>query len=70
MKQHTFASLDYARQKKQTRREQFLSEMARCMPWRALLALSTCLRQAGRHPQIPPSRPPAADLVTGQYPPH
>ena len=42
MKQHSFASLDYAR--KQTRSKQFLSEMARCMPWRALLALTTCLR--------------------------
>ena len=30
MKQQTFASLDYARQKQQTRSKQFLSAMARC----------------------------------------
>ena len=39
MKQQTFASLDYAHKKKQTRREQFLSEMERCIPWQALLAV-------------------------------
>ena len=39
MKQQTFASLDYAHKKKQTRREEFLSEMARCIPWQALLAV-------------------------------
>ena len=44
MKQHSFAALDYARKKKQTRSKQFLFEMARCMPWQALLALTTCLR--------------------------
>ena len=39
MKQQTFASLDYAQKKKQTRRAQSLSEMARCIPWQALLAV-------------------------------
>lgn len=39
MKQQTFASLDYARKKKQTRRAQFLSEMERCIPWEGLLAV-------------------------------
>ena len=39
MKLQTFASLDYAHKKKQTRREGFLSEMARCIPWQALLAV-------------------------------
>ena len=39
MKQRTFASLDYAQKKKQTRRAQFLSEMARYMPWQALLSV-------------------------------
>ena len=39
MKQQTFASLDSARKKKQTRRARFLSEMARCIPWQALLAV-------------------------------
>ena len=39
MKQQTFASLDSARKKKQTRRARFLSEMARCIPWEALLAV-------------------------------
>ena len=37
MKQQTFASLDYAHKKKQAGRAQFLSEMARCMPWEGLL---------------------------------
>ena len=39
MKQQTFASLDYAHKKKQTRRERFLSEMERCIPWEGLLAV-------------------------------
>ena len=39
MKQQTFASLDSARKKKQTRRARFLSEMERCIPWSALLAV-------------------------------
>ena len=39
MKQQTFASLDSARKKKQTRRARFLSEMARCIPWEALLSV-------------------------------
>ena len=39
MKQQRFASLDSARKKKQTRRERFLSEMACCIPWLALLAV-------------------------------
>ena len=38
MKQQTFASLACAR-KKQTRSARFLSEMERCMPWSALLAV-------------------------------
>ena len=49
MKQQTFASLDYARKKKQTRRAQFLSEMARCMPWQALLSvIEPHYRRGGR----------------------
>lgn len=39
MKQQTFALLDYARKKKQTRRAQFLSEVERCIPWEGLLAV-------------------------------
>ena len=39
MKQQTFASLDYARKKKQTRRARFLSDMERCIPWEELLAV-------------------------------
>ena len=39
MKQQTFALLDYAQKKKQTRRERFLSEMERCIPWKGLLAV-------------------------------
>ena len=39
MKQTTFASLNFAAKKKPTRREQFLSEMAKVVPWVALEAL-------------------------------
>ena len=49
MKQQTFASLDYAQKKKQTRRARFLSEMARCMPWEALLSvIEPHYRRGGR----------------------
>ena len=37
MKQQTFASLSYAHKKKQTRKEKFLSEMERCIPWPAFV---------------------------------
>ena len=50
MKQQTFASLDYAQKKKQARRARFLSEMARCMPWQALLAvIDPHYPRGGRH---------------------
>ena len=39
MKQQTFALLDYAHKKKQTRKEKFLSEMERCIPWKAVMAV-------------------------------
>ena len=39
MKQQTFASLDYVRKKKQTRRARFLSEMERGIPWEGLLSV-------------------------------
>jgi len=39
MKQTTFASLSYAAKKKRTRREVFLEEMEKVVPWRALEAL-------------------------------
>jgi IS5 family transposase len=39
MKQTSFASLEYAGKKRQTRREKFLGEMERVVPWKALLAL-------------------------------
>ena len=38
MKQTTFASLAFERKKKQTRRERFLAEMEKVVPWAALLA--------------------------------
>ena len=37
MKQQTFASMSYAHKKKQTRKEKFLSEMERCIPWPAFV---------------------------------
>jgi IS5 family transposase len=39
MKQTTFASLAYDQKKKQTRREKFLAEMERAVPWSELLAV-------------------------------
>lgn len=39
MKQTTFDSLAYTAKKKQTRREKFLAEMERIVPWNALLTL-------------------------------
>lgn len=39
MKQTTFDSLAYTAKKKQTRREKFLAEMERIVPWKALLTL-------------------------------
>jgi transposase, IS5 family len=39
MKQTSFASLEYAGKKRKTRREKFLGEMERVVPWTALIAL-------------------------------
>lgn len=39
MKQTTFADAEYAGKRKQTRRERFLIEMDRIMPWKGLIAL-------------------------------
>lgn len=39
MKQTSFASLEYAGKKRRTRRERFLGEMQRVVPWPALIAL-------------------------------
>ena len=39
MKQTSFASLEYAGKKRQTRREKFLGEMERVVPWTALCGL-------------------------------
>lgn len=39
MKQTSFASLEYAGKKRQTRRERFLGEMQQVVPWSALIAL-------------------------------
>ena len=45
MKQHTFGSLEYAQKQQQTRKEQCLSEMARCMPWEAFMAVIASLSE-------------------------
>lgn len=56
MKQTTFASLSYAAKKKPTRRELFLAQMERVVPWGALLALiEPKYPKAGRR-----GRPPMA----------
>ena len=39
MKQQTFASLEHANQKRKTRREKFLGEMERVVPWSRLIAV-------------------------------
>src|SRR5512136_918489 len=39
MSQPTFAALAYANKKKQTRREKFLAEMERAVPWQKLLKI-------------------------------
>lgn len=39
MKQQSFASFEYHGKKKQTRRERFLTEMERVIPWKRLLAV-------------------------------
>lgn len=39
MKQRSFASAEYAMKKKQTRRERFLGEMERIVPWPRLIAV-------------------------------
>ena len=41
MKQTTFASLAFERKKKQTRRERFLAEMEKVVPWAALQGFRT-----------------------------
>ena len=38
MKQTSFASLEYAGKKRQTRREKFLGEMQQVVPWSTLIA--------------------------------
>jgi len=39
MKQMTFADAEYAGKRKQTRKELFLIEMDRVVPWKGLIAL-------------------------------
>ncbi|TEE51161.1 transposase, partial [Pseudomonas aeruginosa] len=39
MKQMTFADAEYASKRKQTRKELFLIEMDRVVPWKGLIAL-------------------------------
>jgi IS5 family transposase len=39
MSQRSFASAEYAMKRKQTRREKFLAEMERIVPWARLIAV-------------------------------
>ena len=48
MKQTSFASFEYAGKKRQTRREKFLGEMERVVPWGTLVALIEPHYGAGR----------------------
>ena len=59
MKQRSFASLSFESKKKPTRRERFLGEMDKVVPWEALLALiEPSYPRSGRRgrPQCPPRR--------------
>ena len=69
MSQRSFASAEYAMKKKRTRREKFLGEMERIVPWARLIAVIEPLYptsgRVGRQ-RIGVSRirrPPAADAV-------
>ena len=54
MSQRSFASAEYAMKKKRTRREKFLAEMERLVPWSRLIAVIEPLYpksgRAGRQP--------------------
>ena len=47
MKQMTFADTEYAGKRKQTRKEMFLIEMDRVVPWKGLVALIDTLPRSG-----------------------
>lgn len=55
MKQMTFADAEYAGKHKQTRKELFLNEMDRVVPWKGLIALIErhCPQGAGGRPACP-----------------
>jgi IS5 family transposase len=53
MKRTTFSSLAYENKKKKTRREKFIEEMDRVIPWKELIALISPYYPRignGRHP--------------------
>ena len=56
MKQMSFADAEFAAKKKVTRRERFLAEMERIVPWSALLAALAPYdhREAAGRPGCPP----------------
>ena len=49
MNQMSFASLEYAGKKRKTRREKFLSEMQKVVPWSALIELITLIELIEPH---------------------
>ncbi len=55
MKQMTFADAEYAGKRKQTRKELFLIEMDRVVPWKGLIALIEPLypKSEGDRPSYP-----------------
>lgn len=55
MKQMTFADAEYADKRKQTRKELFLIEMDRVVPWKGLIALIGPLypKSEGDRPSYP-----------------
>ena len=56
MRQKTFAEGGFERYRKRTRREQFLDEMDKVVPWEALCALIEPVYPKGKGPGRPPVR--------------
>jgi IS5 family transposase len=71
MGQISFSDAEYAGKRKKTRREVFLEEMERVVPWRALLSLiEPHYPVAGRGRKLPAARTnKALQVVRGQSSP-
>jgi hypothetical protein len=63
MSQRSFASAEYAMKKKRTRRERFLAEMERIVPWSRLIAVIEPLAVPQERPRWPPAHRRAEDAA-------